>query len=83
LVVVTLASVRAKYQRGIDATTRGEFAQALEAFRTCLQSVPLTLVTSAKEQKDLQELIHKLSEYITAMRIELERKRLTTSVRGL
>jgi len=43
--------------------------------------VTLTVVTSPKEQKELQDLIRKISEYITAMRIELERKKLASAVR--
>ena len=62
-------------------TTKGEFNLALDVFRACLQTVPLSIVTSQKEQKDLSELIRKISEYVTAMRIEIERKRLVASVR--
>jgi hypothetical protein len=40
-------------------------------------------VTSHKEQKELNELIRKITEYITAMRIELERKKLVSAVRKL
>jgi hypothetical protein len=40
-------------------------------------------VTSHKEQKELNELIRKITEYITAMRIELERKKLASAVRKL
>lgn len=41
-----MQSILAKYNKGIDLTTKGEFGQALEVFRSCLQSVPLTLVHS-------------------------------------
>ena len=40
-------------------------------------------MTSHKEQKELNELIRKITEYITAMRIELERKKLVSAVRKL
>jgi hypothetical protein len=40
----------------------------------------MVIVRSQKEQKDLQDFIRKISEYITAMRIELERKKLVASV---
>ena len=35
---------------------------------------------SQKSQKDLHDLVRKLGEYITAMRIELERKKIVAAV---
>lgn len=77
---INLGGILVKYNRGIELTTKGEFGQALDAYRHCLQCVPLVVVHSQKEQKDLVELIKKIGEYITAMRIELERKRLASAV---
>lgn len=77
---MTTQSLVAKYNKGIDLTTRGEFNLALDAFRACLQSVPISIVHSQAELKELQDLIMKCREYITAMRIEIERKRLVNSV---
>lgn len=57
-------------------TTKGEFNTAILAFRQCLQSVPLLAISSEQAQQDVQNLIKRLVEYITAMRIELERKQL-------
>jgi len=37
------------------------------------------VVYSKDEQKELNELVRKISEYITAMRIELERKKLVSA----
>jgi uncharacterized protein (UPF0332 family) len=45
-----------------------------------MSSVTLAVVTSQKEQKELEELKRKITEYIIAMRIELERKRLVSAV---
>ena len=75
-----MSNIMEKYNKGIELTTKGEFGQALDSFRSCLQGVPLIVVTSTKEQKDLQEIIRKISEYITAMRIEIERKKLLSAV---
>ena len=61
-------------------TTKGEFVTALETFRGCLQVATLVLLKSTKEQKELQEFIRKVSEYVAAMRIELERKKIVGSV---
>lgn len=41
--------------------------------------MPLAVVYSKESQKELNEIIRKCGEYITAMRIELERKRLVGS----
>ena len=83
LTVFTLATLHSKYAKGIDLTTKGEFSLALDAFRSCLQTVPLTLLlrSSQQQQQELNDLIKKVTEYITAMRIEIERKRLGTAVR--
>lgn len=77
-VVVNLNNIRAKYNKGIDLTTKGEFGQALDTFRQCLQGCAVTVVTSQKEKQELTELIRKVGEYITAMRIELERKKIVS-----
>jgi hypothetical protein len=69
-----------KYNGGIESTTKGDFPTALEQFRSCLQATTLIALKSSKEQKELQDFIRKISEYITAMRIELERKRLVAAV---
>ena len=42
--IFNLATLTTKYNRGIELTTVGEFGKALEAFRSCIQTVPLTLV---------------------------------------
>ena len=65
---------------GIELTTKGEFSQALDIFRSCLQAIPLVALRNQKEQKELQELTKKITEYTLAMRIELERKRLASTV---
>lgn len=67
------------FTQGTDLTTKGEFTGAIQAFRQCLQCVPLLAISSDQAQADLQSLIKRLVEYITAMRIELERKRLVAA----
>lgn len=46
LLAMTLDTVQTKYNKGIDLTTRGEFNLALDAFRQCLQSIPLVVVNN-------------------------------------
>ena len=75
LLPVTVASIEGKVARGVELTTKGDFSNALKTYRSCLQSITLMAVTTAAEQKTIQQLIKKIVEYITAMRIELERKK--------
>jgi len=35
-IAVTVQSILAKYNRGIELTTKGEFGQALDSFHSCL-----------------------------------------------
>lgn len=83
MVSITLEALNYKYLKGIELTTKGDFADALDLFRSCLQAVPLLLLRNHKEQKDQQEFIRKITEYITAMRIEIERKRLVATVSNI
>jgi hypothetical protein len=79
LISINLGVLQKMFVKGTDLTTKGEFTGALQAFRQCLQSVPLLAISSEQAQTDLQNLIKRLVEYITAMRIELERKRLVAA----
>jgi len=66
------------YSKGIEHTTKGAFDAALVAFRQCLQLVPLIVVSSDAMLKAVEQLVKRLVEYITAMRIEIERKNLVS-----
>lgn len=79
IVSITLQTVQKMFTKGTDLTTKGEFTGAIHAFRQCLQCVPILVISSEQAQKDLQALIQRLVEYITAMRIELERKKLVAA----
>lgn len=61
---------------GIQLMTKGEFPNALKAFRACIQSVPLLALESAEQKAKVDAQIIKVVEYITAIRCEIERKRL-------
>lgn len=79
LVVVGLSTLQKIFKKGIEHTTKGHFNGAITAFRQCLQFVPLIVVNSEQSMKQVDSLIKRLVEYITAMRIELERKRLVAA----
>lgn len=67
------------FSKGIELTTKGDFNGAIGAFRSCLQTVPLMTISSEQAQNDVNAIIKRLVEYITAMRIELERKKLVAA----
>ena len=69
--VVTLDALMGNVNKGIECTTKGDFQQALDKFRTALQTIPLMALTNQDEIKEVHLLIRKVSEYITAMRIEI------------
>lgn len=60
-------------------TTKGEFSESLKVFREALRSVSMTALSSQQEVNKLQITIKKLVEYITAMRLEIERKKLVAA----
>mmetsp|Transcript_7397 Transcript_7397/g.12488 ORF Transcript_7397/g.12488 Transcript_7397/m.12488 type:complete len:230 (+) Transcript_7397:3090-3779(+) len=64
------------FSRGIELTTKGDFASALGAFRSSLQAIPLICLRTQEQLEQINQLVARLLEYITAIRIELERKRL-------
>lgn len=57
----------------------GTFATALKVFRSILHQVCLLAVTNQKDEKVIKALISKVKEYITGIRIELERRKLKES----
>jgi coatomer protein complex subunit alpha (xenin) len=79
IVHINLATLQRMFSKGKEMTTQGDFVGAIVAFRNCLQTVPLLAVTSDLSLKDVKTLTAMLVEYITAMRVEIERKRLVSS----
>ncbi len=73
-------SLLAKYSKAMDLTTKGEFGPALDSFRLCLQSIPLLVLSTKQEAQEIGKLVKNCTEYITAMRIELERKKLVAVI---
>lgn len=78
IVCLTLQMLQKMFTKGKEMTTQGDFVGAILAFRNCLQSIPLLAVTSDQALADVKKLTALLVEYITAMRVEIERKRLLT-----
>ncbi len=63
----------------MELTTKGEFSEALRVFREALRSVCMLALTTESERKKLLGLIGKMVEYICAMKIEIERKKLVAA----
>ena len=76
---INLQTLQKVFKTGIENTTKGDFSGALSAFRQCLQFVPVIVINSEQSMSAVKSLIKRLVEYITAMRIELERKRLVAA----
>ena len=79
IVCLTLQMLQKMFSKGKEMTTQGNFNGAIVAFRNCLQCVPLLAVSSDQAVAEVRALVTKLVEYITAMRVEIERKNLLTS----
>ena len=76
---MSLASLEAACTRGVELTTKGDFVDALEAFRCCLRSVCLVSLRDATEEGSVKLLMARVVEYATFLRIQLELKKLEGS----
>lgn len=79
LLPVSIQSLEDKMAKGIDLTTKGDFIGSLAVFRSLIQSTPLMAVFSQQEVHKVKTLIRQAVEYVTAMRLELERQELRKS----
>jgi len=67
-------SIVDQVKEGRQLVTQGKFEQALYAFRSVVQSIPLSVAKDATEEKNSLEMIDICREYINAMRLEVTRK---------
>jgi len=74
LLPVSVHSLEEKLVKGIDLTTKGDFGGSLAMFRSLIQAAPLMAVFSQQEVHKVKTLIRQAVEYVTAMRLELERQ---------
>jgi hypothetical protein len=54
--------------------TEGKFTDALTAFQSILQAVPLLVVDSRKEVDDAKQIVGVCKEYVTGLLCEIKRK---------
>ena len=73
---MSLSTLEDALKAAYRLTTDGKFADALKAFTTIVQGVPLLVVDSRKEVDDVKELQTVARDYCLALRLELKRKEL-------
>lgn len=64
---------------GYRATTEGKFSDALNHFLFIIHNLLLIVVDSKAESNEAKELLGLCREYVTGIRLELQRKELSTS----
>eukprot|EP00929_Paragymnodinium_shiwhaense_P101409 TRINITY_DN644_c0_g2_i1.p1 TRINITY_DN644_c0_g2~~TRINITY_DN644_c0_g2_i1.p1 ORF type:complete len:1222 (+),score=326.60 TRINITY_DN644_c0_g2_i1:199-3864(+) len=82
LTLFSVQSVLDIVKDGHKKTSEGKFPEALESFRSALQSIPLSVAADAKEEQQFTEMIEMCREYVNAMRLEVTRKGLDPSEQG-
>lgn len=58
-------------------TSAGKFNDALAAFRSALQSIPISVANDANEERQLTDMIEMCREYVTFARLQVTSKKLT------
>ena len=74
VVSISLPVLATSLKHGYKLTTSADFAGALNVFRDIIQSAPLLSVNSEREEAEVRELIKICTEYVTCMRLELQRQ---------
>merc|ERR1711871_1028104 len=62
---------------------RGQFDDVLQDFQRILHSIPFVVVSTKSEAQELKELLTICREYITAVKLELARKKLGKDKDGM
>jgi coatomer protein complex subunit alpha (xenin) len=63
-----------KLKTGYRSTTQGKFNEALQFFVQIFHSLPLIVVSSKKEANEAKDLLNICRDYVTGLRMELQRK---------
>eukprot|EP00928_Gymnodinium_smaydae_P028308 TRINITY_DN2160_c0_g3_i1.p1 TRINITY_DN2160_c0_g3~~TRINITY_DN2160_c0_g3_i1.p1 ORF type:complete len:1244 (-),score=301.09 TRINITY_DN2160_c0_g3_i1:224-3895(-) len=74
VILFSWASILERVKEGHRLVYAGNFAGALDLFRSVLQSIPLGVAKDAQEEQRYTEMIGICREYINAMRVEVTRK---------
>jgi coatomer protein complex subunit alpha (xenin) len=71
--------IQERVKEALRLVTAGKFAEALAAFRACLQSVPLSCAADGPEEERLTDMVDMCREYVNFCRLETTRKSLDPS----
>ena len=74
IVYLSLHLLASSLKNGYKLTTSADFNGALGVFRDIIQSAPLLSVANEKEEAEVKELMKICTEYVTCMRLELQRQ---------
>jgi len=80
---VTLPMLVERLKGAYAFVTNGKFVEALEAFKNIMTAIALTVVKSKQQVNELRELLSICREYITALKMELLRKKTTDPARQM
>lgn len=65
----------------MNFTTEGNFSEAVKQFKKCIQIIPLFVAKNEAQEKEARILIKSCSEYITAMRCQIEKQKQPATVK--
>lgn len=72
---VPLAGLVERLKGAYSFVTGGKFQEALDQFLSIIATIPVVVVDSRHQVKELKELLGICREYVTGLRLELARKR--------
>jgi len=74
--------IEGRLKSAYKSTTAGKFGEALLNFVYVVHALPLIVVDSKKEANEAKELLGICREYVTGLRLELQRKELAAAPNG-
>jgi len=80
---VTMPMLAGHLKGAYGLVTNGKFQEALDAFKHIITGIALTVVKSKQQVNELRELLSICREYISALRMELLRKKTTDPARQM
>ncbi|CAE7866195.1 unnamed protein product, partial [Symbiodinium necroappetens] len=77
MVLFTPQVILERVKEAHKMTSAGKFNDALAAFRSALQSIPISVANDANEERQLTDMIEMCREYVTFARLQVTSKKLT------
>jgi len=82
LVLFSAPLIQTRIKGWMKLVQEGKFAEALNGFRSSLQSIPISVAKDAAEERQLMDMIDMCREYANFTRLEVSRKSLAPSEVG-